>query len=199
MKVIGLTGGIGTGKSTVSQFLAELGATIIDADNIGHKLFQPDTEAWHEVVTTFGKQIVATDGTIDRSKLGKIVFSNPEARAQLNQIMHPRMYDAVEAQLVEYQSKGVAIVILEAPLLLEADWSSLVNEVWVTTASEATVLKRLGKRTKLPESELLARIRSQLPAEAKIKQADIVINTNCTLNELKAKVKALWEKLQPDI
>ena len=199
MKVIGLTGGISSGKSTVSQFLAELGAVIIDADKVGHEVFKPDSEAWRQVVAVFGEQIVATNGQINREKLGEIVFSNSEARSQLNQIMHPRIYDLVKARLEGYRRQGAGIVVLEAPLLLEAGWTSLVDEVWVTTASEATVLKRLRGKTGLPEKESLARIRSQLPAEKRVKHADVVINTDCSLNELKAKVKELWQELQANV
>ena len=199
MKVIGLTGGIGSGKSTVSQFLAGLGAPIIDADKIGHEVFKPNTEAWREVVAAFGKQIITANGTIDRKKLGTIVFGNPEARARLNQIMHPRIYDIVKAQLEEYQRQGAAVVVLEAPLLLEAGWTSLVDEVWVTTASEDTLLKRLRERTGLSEPESRTRIRSQLPTEKRIRQANVVIDTDCNLDELKAKVRELWQRLQINI
>ena len=199
MKVIGLTGGICSGKSTVSQFLAELGATIIDADKIGHEVFKPDTEVWCEVVDAFGKQVVAANGTIDRKKLGTIVFGNPEARAKLNQIMHPRIYDLVKAQLEEYRRQRLSVVILEAPLLLEAGWTSLVDEVWVTTASEDSVLKRLRERTGLSEAESKARIRSQLPMEERTRYADVVIDTDCDVDKLKAKVKELWRRLQASI
>ena len=199
MKVIGLTGGISSGKSTVSQFLTELGAVIIDADKVGHEVFKPDSEAWREVVAAFGKQIITANGAIDREKLGEIVFSNSEARARLNQIMHPRMYNLVKTRLDEYRRQGAGIVVLEAPLLLEAGWTSLVDEVWVTTASEATMLKRLRERTGLSEKESLARIRSQLPAEKRVKHADAVIDTDCSLEELKARVKELWEELQANI
>ncbi len=192
MKVIGLTGGIGSGKSTVSRFLAELGATIIDADRIGHEVFKPDTEAWHEVVAAFGQQIMATNGTIDRKKLGTRVFSNRDARARLNQIMHPRISEIIKAQLEKYRKQAVSVVVLEAPLLVEAGWTSLVDEVWVTTASENTILKRLRERAGLSEAESRARIRSQLPREEKIKRAKVVIDTDCDLNELKAKVRELW-------
>jgi len=181
------------------RFLAKLGAVIIDADKVGHEVFKPDSEAWREVVAAFGKQIITTNGAIDREKLGEIVFSNSEARARLNQIMHPRMYDSVKTRLDEYRRQGAGIVVLEAPLLLEAGWTSLVDEVWVATASEATVLKRLRERTGLSEKESLARIRSQLPTEKRVKHADVVINTDCGLEELKAKVKELWKELQANI
>ena len=198
MKVIGLTGGIGSGKSTVSQFLAELGAVILNADEVGHKAFKPDSEIWHEVVAAFGRQILTPDGNIDRKKLGEIVFGNPESLSRLNQIMHPRMYAQVKAQLEEYRRQGTRVVVLEVSLLLEAGWTSLVDEVWVTTAPEATVLKRLEERTELSQAESLARIRSQLSSEERIRHADVVINTDCDLDELMSKVKELWQRLELD-
>ena len=192
MKVIGLTGGIGSGKSTVSQFLAELGIVILDADKVGHEALKPGSELWEQVVNEFGKSIVTVSGDIDRTKLGELVFKNHEARVRLNRIMHPPMYNIVKAQLEEYRRQGVNEVVLEAPLLLEAEWNSLVNEVWVTVASEATVLKRLLERTGLSEQEARARILAQLSNEERIKHADVVIDTDCSLEELKSKLLGLW-------
>ena len=197
MKVIGLTGGIGSGKSTVSQFLAELGAVIIDADRVGHEAFKPGTELWQEVVAAFGQQIVTSDGDIDRNKLGEMVFGNLDSLSRLNQIMHPRMYKMVEARIEEYRRQGVSVVVLEAPLLIEANWTPLVDEVWVTVASEPTVLRRLSERGGgLSEPEALARIRSQLSLEERVKRADVVINNDGNLDELKARVRELWQGLQ---
>ena len=195
MKVIGLTGGIGSGKSTVSQFLAELGAVIIDADKVGHEAFKPDTELWREVVAAFGRQILTPKGDIDRGKLGKIVFGSSESLALLNRIMHPRMYDVVKAQLEEYRRQGVDVVVLEAPLLLEAGWTSLVDEVWVTITPESQVLKRLQERTGLTGQESLARIRSQMSDGERVKHADVVINNDGDLDELRDRVKELWRGL----
>ena len=195
MKVIGLTGGIGSGKSTVSKFLAELGAVIIDADKVGHEALKLGTEVWREVVAAFGRQILTPDGDINREKLGEIVFRNPESLLRLNQIMHPRMHDMVKTQLEGYRKQGVGVVVLEAPLLIEANWTSLVNEVWVTVASESTVLRRLKEKFELSEPESLARIHSQLPSEEKVKHADVIINTDCALGELRAKVEELWQGL----
>jgi len=198
MKVIGLTGGIGSGKSTVAGFLAELGAVILDADEVGHEAFKPDTEIWREVVAAFGRQVLTPDGNIDRKKLGEIVFGNAESLSGLNQIMHPRMYDMVKAQLEEYRGQGKSVAVLEAPLLLEAGWTSLVDEVWVTTASESTVLRRLHEQKGLSGEETLARIRSQLSSEERVKHANVIINTDCDLDELKSKVKQLWQRLKLD-
>jgi len=196
MKVIGLTGGIGSGKSVVSQFLAELGAVIIDADEVGHEALKRDTDLYREVVAAFGKQILTPSGEIDRKKLGEIVFGNSESLLRLNQIMHPRMFDMVKAQIDGYRWQRAGVVVLEAPLLVEADWTSLVDEVWVTIASEVTVLRRLGERSGLSQAESLARIRSQLSLEERVRCADVVINTDCSLDELRARVGELWEGLQ---
>ena len=196
MKIIGLTGGIGSGKSTVSRFLEELGAVILDADKVGHQAFEPDSEVWQQVVASFGRQIVDSNGYIDREKLGKLVFGDSEALTRLNRIMHPAIYEVVRARLEEYRRQGVDVVVLEVPLLLEAGWNSLVDEVWVTTASENTVLKRLVERTGLPEHESLARIHSQLSSEERVKHADVIIDTDCSLDELKVKVNELWQRFR---
>lgn len=196
MKIIGLTGGIGSGKSTVSQFLAEMGAVVLDADKVGHEVLKPGSEVWERVVKEFGKRTVTVSGDIDRAKLGELVFNNHEARVLLNQIMHPPMYNIVEAQLEEYHQQGVKVVVLEAPLLVEAGWTSLVDEVWVTVAPEATILRRLRERTGLSEREARARIQAQLSNEERIKHADVVIDTDCSLKELKTKVQGLWRRLQ---
>ncbi len=206
MKVIGLTGGIGSGKSTVSGFLAELGATVIDVDKVWHGALKPDTEIWWGVVAVFGNDILKQDGEIDRKKLGKIVFGNPEALARLNNIMQPWMYETVKAQLEEYQRQGAGVVVLELPLLVEVplslkagepSLSDELDEVWVTVAPESTVLRRL-KKLGLSEPESLARIRSQVPSEERVKHADVVIDTDCSLDELKKKVRELWQKLTLD-
>ena len=194
MKVIGLTGGIGTGKSTVSQYLAELGAMVIDADKVGHEVFQHGTEGWEEVVATFGKGILTATGEINRKKLGAIVFNNPEALSKLNQIVHPRAYNLVKSRLDEYRRQGEKVVVVEVILLIEAKWTDLANEVWVVVASEDSVVKRLKQRG-MSEAEIMARIRSQLSAEERVKHADIVINNDGDIDELKAKVKELWERL----
>ena len=195
MKVIGLTGGICSGKSTVSQFLVELGAIVIDADKVGHDTFKRGTDAWQEVVAAFGQQILSSKNEVDRKKLGEIVFENYDALSHLNKIMHPKMFKRVKARINYYRERGTDVVVLEATLLVEAGWTPLVDEIWLTIASEVTVLKRLMERSGLFEEEALARIRSQLLPEERIEHADVVIDTDCTLEELKARVKRLWRRL----
>ena len=195
MKVIGLTGGIGSGKSTVSRLLAELGAVVLDADTVGHQAYQPGTETWKELVAAFGEEIVSPDGTIDRKKLGAIVFGDPESLARLNRIVHPRMFDMMKAQIEEHRRQSVSVVVLEAAILLEAGWTPLVDEVWVTVASEPTVVRRAIERTGLPEEQVRARIRSQLSNKEREKAASVVISNDGDLEELRAKVAELWKGL----
>ena len=196
-RVIGLTGGIGSGKSTVSQFLAELGAIIIDADKVGHEAFKPETEAWREVVATFGQDILNPSGEIDRKKLGGIVFGAPASLVKLNQIMHPRMHQMMRAQIEQYRQQGIDVVVLEAAILIEANWTPLVDEVWITVSPEAAVLDRVKKQRGQGEEQTLARIRSQLSNEERVKHADVVIKNDGDLDQVETKIKELWARLNP--
>jgi dephospho-CoA kinase len=198
MFVIGLTGNFGTGKTTVSQILAELGAVIIDADKLGHELLQPDAETYGEIVTAFGKSILKPNGEIDRNKLGKLVFADTAALNRLNRILHPRIYEIAKRKIEEYRQARSRIVVLEAALLIEADWTSLVDlvdQVWVTTAPEATIVRRLKSQRGLEQEQILARLQAQMPAGEKAKRADVVINTDCPLDELRKIVAGLWRNL----
>jgi len=195
MKVIGLTGGIGSGKSTVSRLLGEMGAVLIDADKVGHEAYQPGTETWTELVAAFGEGIVAPDRTIDRRKLGAIVFAAPEELSRLNRIVHPRMFNMMKDRIEEYRKQGVEVVVMEAAILFEANWTPLVDEVWVTVTSESAVVQRAIERTGLPEEQIRARIHSQLSNEERIRQADVVITNDGDIEELRTKVDALWKKL----
>ena len=196
MKVIGITGGIGSGKSTVSQLLHELGAVVLDADEVGHEAYKPNTETWLEVVSAFGKQILTPNGEVDRRSLSQIVFSDPESLARLNQIVHPRMYEMMKTQIEEFRRQGVKVVVLEAAILLEAGWTPLVDEVWVTVAPEHEVVKRTVERTGLPEEQVLAIIHSQLSSEERTEHADVIINNDGSIDELKVKIKELWNRIQ---
>jgi dephospho-CoA kinase len=196
MIVIGLTGGILTGKSTISEMLAEKGAVIIDADKIGHKAYQPHTTVWREVVDAFGDGILKESGEIDRKKLAEIVFSDPKALARLNGIMHPQMHSMIREEIERLRGEGVDLVVLEAAILIEANWTDLVDKVWVTAAPEETAVKRLQNRGGLTEEQARARIHSQLSAEERAKHADVIIDTNCELSEVRAKVYDLWQGLK---
>ncbi len=194
MLVIGLTGGILTGKSTVSGMLAERGAVIIDADKIGHEAYKPHTDVWQELVDTFGEWILGKNGEIDRKRLGDIVFHDPLALTLLNKIVHPRMREMIEEELRRLEEEGVPVVILEAAVLIEAKWNDLVDEIWVTTAPEEKVIDRLQNRIGLSEEQARSRIAAQLPPKEKVRHADVVIDTDCDLAELGIKVLDLWEE-----
>jgi dephospho-CoA kinase len=194
MLVIGLTGGILTGKSTVSGMLAERGAVIIDADKIGHEAYKPHTDVWQELVDTFGEWILGKNGEIDRKRLGDIVFHDPSALTLLNKIVHPRMREMIEEELRRLEEESVPVVILEAAVLIEAKWNDLVDQIWVTTAPEEKIIDRLQNRIGLSEEQARARIAAQLPPKEKVKHANVVIDTDCELAELGIKVLDLWEE-----
>ena len=194
MRVFGLTGGIGTGKSTVSGMLAELGAFVLDADKVGHNIYRAGSEAFAAVVDAFGPEIVGADGEIDRKRLGAIVFSDPIHLTRLNRLLHPRMYRVMEETLAGLRRDNVPCVVLEAAVLIEANWQPLVDEVWVTTAPLATVIERLGRRNNLTPEQVLARVDSQIPAEERARHADFLIDTDCTLAELANRLTVLWQE-----
>lgn len=196
MKIIGLTGGIGSGKSTAAQFLAELGAVIVELDRVGHEALK-QKEVKKQLVGEFGEGILTdAGGEIDRARLGKLVFNNHEALSRLNRIVHPVIDDIVNARIEAYRRQGVKVVVLEAAAILEAGRAAQVDELWVTVAPKAVVLKRLTEKSVYSEQEAQARINAQMPGEERLRQAGVVIDTDCTLEELKARVLAEWEKLQ---
>ena len=195
-RVIGLTGGIGSGKSTVSRFLAELGARVVDADKIGHQSYQPGTDSWRDLVQTFGRDILAQNETIDRQKLAAIVFSQPEELKIFNAIVHPRMYKIAEKQIEEFRRQGVKVIVLDAPILFETNWTPLVDEVWVVVADEPHVIGRATARSGLNSEQIKSRIRAQMSNEDRIKRADAVIYNNGTAEELREKVNELWQRLK---
>ena len=193
MIVIGLTGGIGSGKSEVSRKLQELGAEVIDADRVGHEAYLPHTAAWEEVVAAFGQEILQPSGEVDRRKLGSIVFSDPKALARLNAIMHPKMYEMLRGRLDVLRSQATQVAVIEAAILIEANWTPLVDEVWVTEANEDVVVERVGKRNNLPPEEIRRRIRSQMSREERAKHATATITNNKGLEELRRQVEQLWD------
>ncbi|MBE0415427.1 MAG: dephospho-CoA kinase [Dehalococcoidia bacterium] len=195
MVVIGLTGGILTGKSTISRMLAERGAVIIDADKIGHEAYKPHTKTWQEVVNAFGKSILKENNEIERKKLADIVFNDPHALARLNEIMHPQMHSMMKEEIERLRGEGVDVVVLEAAVLIEANWTDLVDEVWVAVAPEEVAVKRLQNRGGLSEEQARARIRSQLSPEERAKHADVIIDTDCELAKVEARVEELWQSL----
>ena len=196
MRVIGLTGGIASGKTLVTQQLAERGAVVIDADKVGHQAYLKGTNAYDSVVNVFGKDVVGEDGEIDRKKLGAKVFADPEMRRKLEAIVWPAMRDMMEKQLDELRASGTEVAVLEAALLIEADWTPLTDEVWLVTVSPETARQRLFERNGLSAEDAEARIRAQLTNEKRREYADVEIENDGTLDELTAAVDDAWAKLK---
>jgi dephospho-CoA kinase len=194
--VIGLTGGIGAGKSTVTQMLEKLGAAVIDADKVGHQIYLPDLPAWREIVTTFGQGILDADRTINRQALGKIVFADPEALRTLNRIVHPKMYERMAELIAELRAHGgMQAIVVEAAVLIEANWMSLVDQVWVVVASEAVVVDRLAKQRSLSPDQVRTRIAAQLPNDERLKHAQVVIRNDGSLEEVRTAIQQAWDQL----
>lgn len=196
MRIIGLTGGIASGKSTVSQLLAGHGATIIDADKLGHEAYLPGTRGHADLVAAFGEGILAEDGTVDRRKLGPIVFSAPEKLQQLNQLIWPRIREIAQKRFEERRAAGDSIVILEAAVLLEAGWDVDCDEVWSAEVEPALAIERLVARNNMTPEAAQARIDAQLSNAQRREKASIVITNNGSLEDLQAQVQAAWEALQ---
>ena len=194
MIVIGLTGGIGTGKSEVARIFQELGAVLINADQIGHQAYTPHSEIWQEVVKAFGEEILQPSGEIDRKKLGSIVFADPDQLTRLNQIMHPRMARMVAQQVQELGEQGADVVVVEAALLFEAGWDSLVGEVWSTDSPEDRVIKRLQSRSGLSQEEAKKRIDSQMSAEERKSRSQVVVDNSGDLADLERVVRSIWDR-----
>lgn len=193
MIVIGLTGGIGTGKSEVARILQALGAVIINADQLGHQAYTPHTEIWDEVVKAFGEGILQPSGEIDRKQLGAIVFADPSQLARLNQIMHPRMARMVSAQIEKLREGGESAVVVEAAVLFEAGWDALVDEVWTTESPLDAVVDRLMARNGLDKAEVVKRIKSQMSSEERSARSQVVVDNSRDVATLENTVRSLWD------
>lgn len=190
--VIGLTGGIGTGKSEAARYMVALGAELIDADVVGHEAYRPDAEAWRQVVQAFGEGILGEDNEIDRRKLGAIVFSEPEKLARLNGIMHPLMVGMVQQKIEAHRRHGEKVVVVEAALLFEAGWDSLVHEVWVTDSSVEMVVGRVAQRNGMTEEDARRRVDSQMSRQERLERADYVIDNSSDVDAMRRAIDELW-------
>lgn len=193
MQVIGLTGGIGTGKSEVSRILGTMGAVVISADLLGHEAYKPYSRTWQKVVNAFGKQVIGPTGHVDRKRIAATIFSDPKARAKLNSIVHPQIAKIATERIEELRRQGVDIIVLEAAILIEAGWDSLVDEVWVTHATEQVVVERLKKRDNLSEKEIGGRINAQLAYAERAKHGDVIIDNTGSFEDLHSRIAELWK------
>ena len=191
--IIGLTGGIGSGKSVVGTMLAELGARVIDTDKIGHRVYAPGSEGFRRIVEAFGRGVVAADGTIDRKKLGAIVFADAERRVALNAIVHPLIFGEIMREIGECRHGGfTGPIVLEAPILVEAKGTGLVDQIWVVTAPPEVIRKRLAESRAMTRAEIDARVAAQLDDEERRRHADVVLENSGDLAGLRKVVEAAW-------
>jgi len=195
MIVIGLTGGIGTGKSTVARMFAEHGAVVIDADQIAHEVIEPKRLAWRKIIKTFGEEFLNEDQTINRKMLGRLVFRDAQARQQLETIVHPQVIRRVRQQLHRLgRDRRVKVVVLDVPLLVETSSQSLVDALVVVTAPPEVQRQRLRERG-LSEQEVATRTAAQWDVTAKAALADYVVDNSDGLEQTWRQVKRLWSKL----
>ena len=202
MFVIGLTGGIGTGKSEVSRALAELGAEVVDADKVAHEVYEPGTAGWREVLDAFGESVLNGDRRIDRRKLATIVFADHQFREKLNSIVHPKVRQVLEHRVQGFERQETEVVVVEVPLLVEAikqeaNWTRMLDEIWVVAALEEEVVERVRARSGLDEAAIRSRINSQISQEKRIEHADVVIDNGGSLGELRRQVIKLWHERVP--
>ena len=194
MQVIGLTGGIACGKSTVSGVLRSLGVRIVDGDALSRALTAPNGPALPEIRRVFGDGVFEPGGTLDRSALGRLVFGHPEALGRLNDLMRPLLREAIFRAVDAARDDGEAFCVMDMPLLFEEGLNTLCSRVWCVIAPEEEQILRLRERNGLSRDEALARIRSQWPNEKKAALSDVVIDTDRPIEDTAALVRTLWEK-----
>ena len=193
MKVICLTGGLASGKSTAVKHLATKGAVVIDADILGHQAYNPGTAAFDEVITSFGEEVRGGDGQIDRKALGGKVFGKPEALRKLTDIVWPEIRRLAELELAAIaDSNSEAIVVLEAAVLFEAGWEDIGEEIWVLTVDRETAIERSMARDKAPRDAVERRLDSQLSNEVRTSRADVVITNDDSVARMLAQIDSAY-------
>jgi dephospho-CoA kinase len=196
VKLVGLTGGIASGKSAVAAILKRLGAAVIDADELSREVVQPGEEAWKEIVDTFGPDILQQDQTLDRGKLRKIVFDNPQARKKLESIIHPRVRARAEEKIRELAAAGKSVIVYEVPLLFEVQLHHSLRPVILVACDTTTQINRLRDRDHLTEAEAQKHLVAQMSLDEKRKLADYTIENGGSLEELEGQVRAVVEKIK---
>ncbi|MDI6780575.1 MAG: dephospho-CoA kinase [bacterium] len=192
--VIGLTGSIGTGKTTVANIFHDLGAVVIDADRIAREIVEPQMPAWQQILDAFGDKVLNPDSTINRHCLGELVFNDRLSRERLNQITHPLIREVIRKQIFLSEQTN-KIIVIDAPLLIEAGLQDMTDKIIVVSASRDTQIKRLKMRNLFSDLQIETRINSQLPLEVKIEKADYIINNDGNILETTTQIKKMWEEL----
>lgn len=201
MLMVGLTGGIVSGKSTVSEMFRQLGAQVIDADQIAHTIVSPGEKAWHSIVEYFGKEILLKNQQINRKKLAKIVFADKKKLEMLNSITHPEIMAVINQRICQLKSNynQDLICIIDAPLLFEANLADRMDKIIVVFISQEEQTKRLLLRDNFTKEEALRRIQSQIPLTSKLSWADYVIDNSFSREQTKKQVEQVWEKLKNEL
>ena len=193
-RVVGLTGGIACGKSTVSEILRKLGACIIDADKIAHELSEPGQAIYQAYVEHFGSGILTDEGYLDRKAIAERVFACPEEKQWLDSTAFPLILGVLQKQLAEARRADAPAAVLDVPLLFEAGWDKLADESWLVYVAEDEQLRRLCLRDKCTEEQALRRIRAQMPLKEKMAMAEVAIDNSGTMAETRRIVKDLWKE-----
>ena len=197
--VLGLTGGIATGKSTADHFFKQKGIPIIDADQITHDLYQVGKSAWKKIKDQFGREYLNSDQTINRKKLGQLVFNDQNELELLNKITHPLVHEEIDRQIKQEISKKSRLVILDIPLLFESHAEKMCDQVLVITLPEDMQITRLMERNNLTKEQAIARIHSQMPLSEKEAKATYVISNSGTVNDLYEKLDNLLNKIEAEV
>ena len=198
MFVIGLTGGIGTGKTEVTHVLRELGAVVIESDKVAHLSYRPGTDAYGEIIDQFGKEVLDDSGVIDRGKLGGLVFAGPDLRIQLEKIVWPAVRSWITERLIEEKERGTKIIVIEVPKLFEAGWDDLADAIWTVEAPSAAIAQRVNVRSNLSETETNARVQAQITRAERAERADLLIENSAELADLRERITNLW-RTNPEI
>ncbi|RQW84824.1 MAG: dephospho-CoA kinase [Geobacter sp.] len=195
MKVIGLTGGIASGKSSVAHILEKCGAVVVDADLLAREVVAPGEPAYHAIVEAFGKTVVRPDGTLDRAALGKLVFADVSARKVLEEITHPRIAERAARRIEDERLRGTKVLFYIVPLLIEAGLASTVDAIWLVMVDKEVQINRLMTRDAISRDEALRKISTQMPLQEKAAYADVIIDNNGLPDETARCVTNEWERL----
>jgi dephospho-CoA kinase len=196
MKLVGLTGGIASGKSTAAKILESLGAAVVNADTLAREVVEPGREAWQEIIAAFGSEILQSDRTLDRQKLRTLIFNNPDARRKLESIIHPRVRALAERRIAEHGAAGYAVVVYEVPLLFEGRLHEWLRPVILIACDIEIQIERLQQRDGLDRVQAQKHIEAQMNLEEKRRLADYVIENNGNLEDLKRQVEAVLETIK---
>lgn len=194
--VLGLTGGIATGKSTADKFFEEKNIPIVDCDEIAHNIMNVNKPAWKDIKEVFGEKYLNEDQTINRKKLGKLVFNDPTKMKILNEITHPRIFQEMESQIAQYKSEGYSLIIVDAPVLFESHSEKYYDKTLVISLPQYLQIKRLMARNNLTKEEALSRINSQMSLKEKEARATYVIENTGSVEDLYKKLNELLTKIK---